>query len=179
MWIGTDAGLCRYDGKNFKVYNESNGLKYTQVWSIVEDKEHNLWISVYGNGLKKQLFWDIYRKSRSSQVITLYGTGAETRDFIHIEDLMQVFDKVLDKAVFNGDAINVASGESYSINEAATRFVTCLGNDFKIAFNGVQQASDPLHWLADISRLSELGFCPNIDLQSGLQQYASWLKELN
>ncbi len=53
MWIGTDAGLCRYDGKKFKVYNESNGLKYTQVWSIVEDKEHNLWISVYGNGLAK------------------------------------------------------------------------------------------------------------------------------
>ena len=53
MWIGTDAGLCRYDGKNYKVYNESNGLKYTQVWSIVEDKEHNLWFSIYGNGLAK------------------------------------------------------------------------------------------------------------------------------
>jgi UDP-glucose 4-epimerase len=135
--------------------------------------------SVYGNGLKKQLFWDIYRKSRSSQVITLYGTGAETRDFIHIEDLMQVFEKVLDKAVFNGDAINVASGKSYSINEAATSLLTYLGDDFKIAFNGVQQASDPLYWLADISRLSELGFCPNITLERGLQQYALWLKELN
>ncbi len=53
IWIGTDAGLCRYDGKNYKVYNEANGLKYTQVWSIVEDKEHNLWLSVYGNGLAK------------------------------------------------------------------------------------------------------------------------------
>ncbi len=53
LWIGTDAGLCRYDGKNYKVYNESNGLKYTQVWSIIEDKKHNLWFSVYGNGLAK------------------------------------------------------------------------------------------------------------------------------
>ena len=35
IWIGTDAGLCRYDGKNYKVYNEATGLKYTQVWSIV------------------------------------------------------------------------------------------------------------------------------------------------
>ena len=53
LWIGTDAGLCRYDGRNYKVYNESNGLKYTKVWSIVEDQEHNLWLSVYGNGLAK------------------------------------------------------------------------------------------------------------------------------
>ncbi len=53
LWIGTDAGLCRYDGKNFKVYNELNGLKYTQVWAIIEDKEHHLWLSVYGNGLAK------------------------------------------------------------------------------------------------------------------------------
>ena len=53
LWIGTDAGLCRYDGRNYEVYNESNGLKYTKVWSIVEDKEGNLWLSVYGNGLAK------------------------------------------------------------------------------------------------------------------------------
>lgn len=53
LWIGTDAGLCRYDGRNYKVYNENNGLKYTQVWSIVEDEQNNLWFSVYGHGLAK------------------------------------------------------------------------------------------------------------------------------
>jgi sensor histidine kinase YesM len=53
IWIGTDAGLCRYDGRNYKVYNESNGLRHTKIWSITEDKKHNLWLSVYGNGLAK------------------------------------------------------------------------------------------------------------------------------
>lgn len=53
LWIGTDAGLCRYDGRNYKVYNENNGLKYKQVWSIVEDEQNNLWLSVYGHGLAK------------------------------------------------------------------------------------------------------------------------------
>jgi hypothetical protein len=53
MWIGTEAGLCSYDGTTYKVYNETNGLKYTQIWSIAEDNDKNLWLSLYGNGLAK------------------------------------------------------------------------------------------------------------------------------
>jgi len=46
LWIGTDAGLCCYNGSSYKVFNETNGLKYTSVWSIVEDEKHNLWFSL-------------------------------------------------------------------------------------------------------------------------------------
>jgi ligand-binding sensor domain-containing protein len=53
MWIGTDAGLCCFDGSSYKVYNETNGLKYSEVWSIAEDKDKNIWLSLYGNGLAK------------------------------------------------------------------------------------------------------------------------------
>ena len=53
MWIGTEAGLCCYDGSSFKIYNETNGLKYSEVWAIAEDNDHNLWLSLYGNGLAK------------------------------------------------------------------------------------------------------------------------------
>lgn len=53
FWIGTDAGLCCYNGSSYKTYNETNGLKYTEVWSIVEDENKNLWLSLYGNGLAK------------------------------------------------------------------------------------------------------------------------------
>ncbi len=53
MWIGTDSGLCCYDGKNYKIYNEANGLKHSQIWAITEDDDKNLWISLYGNGLAK------------------------------------------------------------------------------------------------------------------------------
>ena len=53
MWIGTEAGLCSYDGTSYKIYNETNGLKYSHVWSIAEDKDKNIWLSLYGNGLAK------------------------------------------------------------------------------------------------------------------------------
>lgn len=53
LWIGTEAGLCCYDGINYKVYNESNGLKHDRIWAIVEDDQNNLWLSLYGKGLAK------------------------------------------------------------------------------------------------------------------------------
>ncbi|MBU3681587.1 MAG: hypothetical protein FGM16_06580, partial [Flavobacterium sp.] len=53
LWIGTEAGLCAYDGTSFKIYNESNGLKHSQIWAIAEDNNKNLWLSIYGQGLAK------------------------------------------------------------------------------------------------------------------------------
>jgi len=53
LWIGTEAGLCCYDGSGLKIFNETSGLKYDSVWSIAEDEKKNLWLSLYGHGLAK------------------------------------------------------------------------------------------------------------------------------
>lgn len=53
LWIGTDGGLCSYDGSNFTNYNETNSLNHNRVWSICEDTDHNLWLSLYGDGIAK------------------------------------------------------------------------------------------------------------------------------
>jgi ligand-binding sensor domain-containing protein len=53
LWIGTEDGLCSYNGKEYKIYNEENGLKSNNVWSIAEDNQHNLWFALYGEGITK------------------------------------------------------------------------------------------------------------------------------
>ena len=53
LWIGTEDGLCSYNGKEYKIFNQNNGLKYNNVWSITEDNDHNLWFSFYGDGIAK------------------------------------------------------------------------------------------------------------------------------
>lgn len=53
LWIGTDAGLCKYDGVNFQIFNQINEIFLDKIWSIAEDSENNLWLSVYGKGLVK------------------------------------------------------------------------------------------------------------------------------
>lgn len=53
LWIGTETGLCTYDGVNFKTVGEEQGLKYNIVRKIIEDDKKNLWLSVFGDGIAK------------------------------------------------------------------------------------------------------------------------------
>lgn len=53
MWFGGwSGGLCRYDGKSFLRFTEKEGLVYSEVNDIFEDKEQNLWIATK-RGLSK------------------------------------------------------------------------------------------------------------------------------
>jgi len=51
MWIGTSAGLTRFNGREFTVYNSSNGLAAENIFDITEDNKGNLWIGGMGGGI--------------------------------------------------------------------------------------------------------------------------------
>lgn len=57
IWFGTQDGLCRYDGYNFKIYKNKpgnpNSLSNNYIWSIHQDKEGILWIGTFGGGLNR------------------------------------------------------------------------------------------------------------------------------
>ncbi len=45
MWIGTSAGLCRFDGKNFTIYNGRTFINYTTKNGLVCDEVRRVWWS--------------------------------------------------------------------------------------------------------------------------------------
>jgi ligand-binding sensor domain-containing protein/signal transduction histidine kinase len=51
IWIGTQDGLNRFDGYEFKVYKnnpfDSTTLTHNWVWTIEEDKNRDLWIGTF------------------------------------------------------------------------------------------------------------------------------------
>lgn len=134
--------------------------------------------SAYGQRLKKQLFWDLYQKSLKSDVISLYGTGKETRDFIYIDDLMQIIDLVIQNATFQGTIYNVANNIEITIEKAAQIFIDEFCPNKKLVFNGEIKVGDPNNWVANIFKLERIGYKQKISIEVGLKQYAAWLEEL-
>jgi signal transduction histidine kinase/ligand-binding sensor domain-containing protein/DNA-binding response OmpR family regulator len=55
IWIGTNGGLNRYDGNEFRVYQndekDKHSLRNDMVTSMAEDKSGNIWIATSGGGL--------------------------------------------------------------------------------------------------------------------------------
>jgi len=133
--------------------------------------------SAFGEGLKKQILWDLYHKMKESKWVELFGTGRETRDFIHIQDLVTAIAVVVEQEKFDSTVINIASGKETSIEELSRLFGSALDWDGEISFSNNERTGDPDNWCADISKLSSLGFTPKITLASGLKLYSTWVKE--
>lgn len=133
--------------------------------------------SAYGSGLRKQLLWDIYQKYQNTGKINLFGTGEETRDFIHVSDILRALELIL---AYEGpeETFNVANGEEVSIRELAETYAQILGESKDIVtFNGETKPGDPKNWRADISLLKKLGYEKKMDLAEGISDYVNWVRQ--
>ncbi|RPI93184.1 MAG: PAS domain S-box protein [Chloroflexi bacterium] len=57
LWIGTQDGLNRYDGFNFKIYkhdpDDPASISHNSILAIEEDQDGYLWIGTWGGGLNR------------------------------------------------------------------------------------------------------------------------------
>ncbi len=78
IWIGTNDGLCRYNGYEFKVYkhdeDNENSITNNYIVDIKQDLKGNIWIGT-ANGLSKL--------NPKTDVITNYNMGEKERNLSH------------------------------------------------------------------------------------------------
>jgi dTDP-L-rhamnose 4-epimerase len=148
--MGIDSIIMRFQN----VYGEGQSLRnpYTGILSIFSTRIRR--------GLSLPIFED----------------GKESRDFIHVSDIVRALAMMLDKDVPKASVYNVGSGRPTTVMELAEALVEKLGGRVRPHVSGEFRLGDIRHCFADLTRIrAELGFEPSVSLDVGLSQFVQWV----
>jgi UDP-glucose 4-epimerase len=132
--------------------------------------------SVYGIGLRKQLLWDACMKIRDGGN-GFFGSGMETRDWLHINDAASLLFTASERASSECPIVNGGAGQGVLVRDVLSELFDCFGRSDAPQFSGAARTGDPVHYIADISRLAGWSWHPNMQWREGMREYAEWFKK--
>ena len=109
--------------------------------------------------------------------ITIHSDGEQSRDFVHIQDVVDAWMAALDNEAAYGQVFNLGTGTRRSINELVD--VTLAAFDYSRATYPVRYApvrpGDQRHMAADITKASRiLGWRPKVAFAEGMERTIRW-----
>ena len=134
---------------------ETVALRYFNIYGPRQTGQYSGVISVF------------LEQARAGDPITVEGDGEQTRDFVHVDDVVRA-NRLAATTDATGTAYNVGTGSSVTVRELAEAVRDVTGADVPIEHvdprpNDIQRSK------ADISRARrELGFEPTVSLRDGL-----------
>lgn len=147
---------------------DTYGLRYFNVFGRRQDPD-GAYAAVIPKFIKMLI---------NGQTPTINGDGKQSRDFTYIENVIEANLKAcLAPHEAAGEAFNVAYGGREYLIDIYYSLTKALGVDIEPNF-GPDRAGDIKHSNADISKAKKLlGYDPDYDFDSGLEQAISWYKE--
>lgn len=152
-----------------KSYNKSYGIP------IIITRGNN----VYGPGqYPEKIIPKFLMQLIRGKKMTIHGVGANIRNYIYVLDVACAFETIL----FNGkdqQIYNIGTENEYSVMDIATRLHRLLSPDTKFDEH-IEYMEDRLfndfRYCIDSNNLHELGWKPETDFETGLQQTIDWYK---
>ena len=109
------------------------------------------------------------QKIINGEALTIDGDGEQTRDFIHVSDIVKAVILALEHEGLKGEVFNVCTGVPTSINQLAATLKTVTGKNPNIK-HGPARLGDIRGNYGDPAKAKEnLGFKASVDLTKGLQ----------
>lgn len=125
--------------------------------------------NVYGpNG--NSVINDFCKKTKIGKKITVFGSGMQTRDYIHVDDIVEALIIGLD----NEGIYNIANGEEISLLSVIDEIENTSGEKIEPEFT-IPNESEIKRSKADISAIKSLGWEPNVNLKEGIKSIWSSL----
>ena len=109
-----------------------------------------------------------YEEARLSnqEVVVNWGTGSPLREFLYVDDLATATLHLLEE--YDGpEQVNVGTGRDQSIKEIAILVAQAVGFTGKSDWDTTKPDGTPKK-LLDVSKITGLGWKPEVDLRDGL-----------
>ena len=108
----------------------------------------------------------------------VYEDGLESRDFVHVSDVVKATILALEKTETNYEVFNVGSGRRVTILEVANLLVEKLEGSLKPVVVGEYRVGDIRHCYSNLTRIkSKLGYEPSKSLEEGISEFVDWVKQ--
>ncbi|RBI61651.1 UDP-glucose 4-epimerase [halophilic archaeon] len=135
---------------------ETVALRYFNIYGPRQNPEYSAVVSVFED------------QALAGDPITVEGDGSQTRDFVHVDDVVQA-NLLAAETDHVGEAFNVGTGESVTVRELAETVRDVAGSDSDIVHTD-PRPGDIDHSEADVSKARErLGYEPTVSLRDGLE----------
>lgn len=155
--------LCLSYAKLYEL--EAVCLRYFNVYGP------NQRFDAYGNVIPIFVF-----RMLGEEPLTIFGDGEQTRDFVHVNDVVQANIKAAEAKGVSG-AFNIASGKSITINKLVDMIRG--HNDAVQVIYGPVRPGDVRDSLADISHaFNKLHYSPSVEIEQGIGEYIEWAKKM-
>jgi dTDP-L-rhamnose 4-epimerase len=108
----------------------------------------------------------------------IWEDGNQTRDFVHVSDIVQASILALEKKEADYQAFNVGTGRAISINEVARMLAGGLGHELKAEYPRKFRVGDIRHCYSDISKIKKiLEYSPKVSFEQGVPILIEWARE--
>jgi len=115
-------------------------------------------------------------KLKGDDIVEIWGSGLPRREFLHVDDLADALIHLVTH--YSGDEpVNIGSGWDISIAELADLAAEVVGYRGQFAYNTSMPDGTPRK-LLDTTRMTALGWRPQIPLFEGLQNAYAWYLKL-
>lgn len=108
--------------------------------------------------------------------LILYEDGRQTRDFVHVDDVVEANLLALEKDEANGQAYNVGSGRATSILDYAREVLMRVKNPAGFELSGEYRRGDNRHSVSSVAKLMRLGWAPKRGLDDILNDFLDWVE---
>jgi len=148
-----------------KLYNiETLAIRYFNVFGPRQDPN-----SMYSGVISKFI-----RAAAHKTKYTVNGDGLQARDFTYVDNVVQANLLALKAEKLNGEVINVACGEKFTLLDLISAVNQAAGVDLPVEF-APDRPGDVRYSLADINAAKNLlGYSPTVPFACGIERTFAW-----